>query len=573
MSKKNRLSSLLKASLEGFGDPVIVADDVTPVSDDVQVIAPATDATDAVVDDGAAAPVVTEEPIPPEVTGDAGSEDGAGDPPAVVVVDGDTPVDGSGDMAAVDDGAAPMGGDVSEEGKIGAIAGGALGAMAGSTVGAPILGAVAGAAIGHGVQKAFSSNHGHESMESAMIDLREGEIELASLEADQARLEEIAAGLESICADLSLAHEEGGLTPQAARWMRQSMEAYVTPLGFELADINVPSCESFGGGMTRIKATEVSLESAGDVLKKVIDALKTVGMKILQAVVSFIQRVITTSGRLSSRAQKLIDEAKGLSGAPKSSQIDLGNLTAKIAVDGKVPGNIVQAASELTKVFLIADERLSEVTLGARKSHAAYARIHSLKDENIDDFVKELAASYNMQPPANAYKADSTDNDGNKMYRTQPLPGGRTFVVIVGEGVYKEGVIDADSPSEDAKINVLTPADLQKIGEICLTIGNKVSEYKQVGAEYQKTMEETNKDLEQFASVNLSEESVEKLKKALRAATNHETTNMKAYARMLGYVVMAAMAFVQVGEKCLAQYGEAAEPKQVEDKSAKPAAA
>jgi hypothetical protein len=145
---------------------------------------------------------------------------------------------------------------------------------------------------------------GEESMESAMLDIQESYVEVESLEQDQEELEEIAEGLESVIESMEATMEQGGLDPIAAQFAHHAVDAYTARLGFESASL-LPALEAFGGDSGREASTTVSMESIGEQLRKIWEAIKSVVNKAMTAVKNFFKKIFDAIPKFEKRLKAI----------------------------------------------------------------------------------------------------------------------------------------------------------------------------------------------------------------------------------------------------------------------------
>lgn len=181
-------------------------------------------------------------------------------------------------------------------------------------------------------EEAATPAEGADAEDQAIAD---GEAEIEALEGDIAdgeahaeEYEQAAATMESLIEALEDAQKTGGLTPQSARFFNigfESIGVRLTGKPFENArgEAAIPSMESFGGTMRRDHATQISMEAAGDWLKKILEVLKKTFAQIVEWVKKFVHAVFSQAERFNQRADAILEATKKLNGVkPKAASFE-----------------------------------------------------------------------------------------------------------------------------------------------------------------------------------------------------------------------------------------------------------
>lgn len=260
---------------------------------------------------------------------------------------------------------------------------------------------------------------GVDSMEAACLDVEEAYQDVVGLEQDTQDLEEIQAGLESVAESLEAALEQGGLDATAAQFAHHAVGAYTERLGIESADV-LPGLESFGGDSGRQSATTVSLESVGETLKKIYNAIKAAVEKAIKAVTDFFAKIFGGVGKIETRITALKKEVDDLSSktAKDKAKVKVGSPNS-LHYKGKVDAsalsggmaNLVEVNTTLFKDFLSEAESYYKVQADT---------ITKLKDKD-DEEAAEKAKAGIMAAEGGVIKS-STKAQG------KALPGGKALI-------------------------------------------------------------------------------------------------------------------------------------------------
>lgn len=365
--------------------------------------------------------------------------------------------------------------------------------------------------------------------------------------------------LETVRDRLADTLDEGGVTPQAAALVQDTVDDVSETIG-ESAE--VPSVEHFGGESSRYSATVASMEAISDLAKKVgkaiLEALKKVKEFILKLVGKMVQ-YLGTVGMRNDQLQKRLDAAK--SGEWKSGEVDLGGTYATIATGHSVDLNAFASLPGMVDQSLNFDSNLEAAMMDDYKLIVDLA---TKPRENLDEAALlagrgQIDIASKLGIPA-IFKNKSED-DSASYYSTDPLPGNVKLVITrrkvpVGMGnsslvqwfasnlwtVTQESVGEKAVEGE-SKAPILSPADVQKIVttvKALKALGPKIDK--------QKSMDKlTFSDL-QMAD-GLSDEQRKLVEKLMSAFARRIADARKVSSKSLAYTLRVASGFQTYGFK------------------------
>ncbi len=365
--------------------------------------------------------------------------------------------------------------------------------------------------------------------------------------------------LETVRDRLADTLDEGGVTPQAAALVQDTIDDVSETIG-ESAE--VPSVEHFGGESSRYSATVASMEAISDLAKKVgkaiLEALKKVKEFILKLVGKMVQ-YLGTVGMRNDQLQKRLDAAK--SGEWKSGEVDLGGTYATIATGHSVDLNAFASLPGMVDQSLNFDSNLEAAMMDDYKLIVDLA---TKPRENLDEAALlagrgQIDIASKLGIPA-IFKNKSED-DSASYYSTDPLPGNVKLVITrpkvpVGMGnsslvqwfasnlwtVTQESVGEKAVEGE-SKAPILSPADVQKIVttvKALKALGPKIDK--------QKSMDKlTFSDL-QMAD-GLSDEQRKLVEKLMSALARRIADARKVSSKSLAYTLRVASGFQTYGFK------------------------
>lgn len=145
------------------------------------------------------------------------------------------------------------------------------------------------------------------------------------LQEQEAALESLKIALESCVAD-------GGLDAKSAVFFNQAYRQITDRIGLKPGTVSV---ESFGGGTTRLNATNISLESIKETLTKIWIAIKNAVMRAAKAIADFFAKIFGGVKTIREKATKLKDAAsKATAGSESGKSITIRS-AGKLQTTGK----------------------------------------------------------------------------------------------------------------------------------------------------------------------------------------------------------------------------------------------
>ena len=212
---------------------------------------------------------------------------------------------------------------------------------------------------------------GAESLETELLEVQEvveeGEVQAEQVEEAaevQEALGEYQEALEQIAA-------QGGLDRHGARILHIGLEQLCARVGIVATSKPMPSLESFGGTTSRIRATEIAMESVAEVGKKVWESIIAAIKRAGEWLKGFWKFLTDSNVRLKGRAEKIAAAAKSVSGEAKETEIENAGLAGKT-----IPG-IVAYSKKVVELLpkAVQDQESEDIPFRAAEVKAAYAGI------------------------------------------------------------------------------------------------------------------------------------------------------------------------------------------------------
>lgn len=193
------------------------------------------------------------------------------------------------------------------------------------------------------------------------------------------------AALESIQEILHVARQNGGLDKNGARLANNFANYAYQTIGVK-RPLAMPAMESFDVAGSRATATGIAMEDIKEQIKKIWDMIVKGVQQAGTWIAEFVQKVLSANARMKSRAEKLLQVAEGLEGAPKQTQVGSAALVVAMSVGSGPSKNV---ASDLAAVNKFASEAASSKTVNTlrdveRELDKEYDRVFSSASKGED---------------------------------------------------------------------------------------------------------------------------------------------------------------------------------------------
>lgn len=398
------------------------------------------------------------------------------------------------------------------------------------------------------------------------VDQTGGEID----EAEEAvgELSDVADGLEAICNEMNASLRDGGLHPQAAKFMHIAVESYTGRLGY--TQPLAAGLESFGGQTPRREATKISMESVKEFLSKVWEAIKAALAKIKTLLIKFLQQIMVACGHVEIRATKL---EQALNDVPAS--FAAGHKDGKLLYKGEIPQPLRRL---LGGPF---DSTWSTLHKGMKALQAAAIGAIRFDTDVGDQLDKDFSAIKAAVASRNGPKLSLEDGvtappvfsvPGDSSLSTAVLPGNVTFSIDVADPDWKAGRFTTyrvtkhvgEQREDDGKVEwaILT---LDAVKDILLFARTVVAARAEIGKE-QKVVAAAIKEINALVLPDDLDDAVQKdISEAIRIFKQRSTAQGQAAAKVMGYVVSCIGGYLTWAEMSVKAYsGDAAKPAAAE---------
>jgi hypothetical protein len=405
--------------------------------------------------------------------------------------------------------------------------------------------------------------NGEDTVEGELLEVAEAQEEVEGDEEAIDELEEAADGLGEVAETVEASMEDGGLSPQAARFMQLAVESYTGRLGVDAPVVT--SMESFGGTSGRLSATQVSLEGIKEFLKEIWAKVKSLIMSLRAKAKNLWLKLFDTSAKLAKRAEAIKKKAQSTTGSASEKKIEV-NLKP-IHLGGKAPTSMtgaLEAVSQLVKAQLGAsnDEIVKDMAKRADKLEQAA--------NDPAAYTPDVASTTGF---SSTYKTSSDKRFGDNVavLLSDELPGGRMLARTIpstaktADEVYaaRRGYFTSFSEKEKevdtAEVNTLALSDIEKVCDICIEIASRITDYRKGWEKREKEQNEIVKAGDKLEKTSAKDDELPTDKKTairnvVRAANAQSRFVVGVIDGSATYAITTANAFLNVAAKSLAQY-------------------
>ena len=197
------------------------------------------------------------------------------------------------------------------------------------------------------MEQAQEENLGAETLEQAADQaavVAEDRVDVvdqaADIEGDSGEVAEAVADVEELqeigeVAEAAVESGEG-LSEQAAEIATVAIERIHQRLGFSGSQRIVPAVESFGQASTRLASTKLVIESIGDTIKSVWEAIKAMAKRIWDKITQFFKKIFGSAKSLRDHLENLKKRAEKIDPSAKMKEKEFtGAIVKKVSLNKK----------------------------------------------------------------------------------------------------------------------------------------------------------------------------------------------------------------------------------------------
>ncbi len=393
--------------------------------------------------------------------------------------------------------------------------------------------------------------------------------EVKNLEGAIETTEDAIQGLEAVKEFAEEKKEEGGLTEGEAKLVQVATEALVVRFKGNIV-VKQATVESFGAAGNRMKSTDFTIESIGDTLNSMWEAIKRWFKKWSEKMGDWFRAHVSNAGRMKKAAQALADKAGTKHGEKQDDTFKMGVaerrfLTVKDNADPKVADLVRIAGAQ----FDVADKTIKQIKEN-NKNLIDTIKGLPLEDsaEEKDDAGKVTKASVDALTKAGEAYASIKGKlkehkdllGGMEMTLTvteSPVDGTTTPSSSTGTAIIMTASMDyiesSDNKFEDEKdVKAMEKGDVIKalgsVMGICDSIISMQKGESQEASDQKKMEEEINKIV---AKLEKKKDAAKPLQRVVKNAGKLLSASTKSRANTVRYYTSVARGWLGYSRRCV----------------------
>jgi hypothetical protein len=314
-----------------------------------------------------------------------------------------------------------------------------------------------------------------ESLEADIGGLNEEHADIAEHDAAIDEAEETIEALESIREQLIEADKEGGLTKSGAAILKISLEHMYSRVGLPVTgDKLMPALESFGGAASRQSATQIALESVGEVISKAWAAIVAAAKKAWEWIKGWYAKLFDANTKVGNRAKALLAAADKMEGEGKGTEsIKNEGIVNRLKMDGETTvGKVFESLEKVSKEF--------ESGASTYFNHLNHLLEEVRKGGTVD--LKPEEMSFGLAKATDPTKLGLKTQAGAEVFASEELPGRFHFVSAWGGTTESSfiGVVERHGEGgEGAELPALGKDDVKKLAALCETLSATIAGTKE----------------------------------------------------------------------------------------------
>ncbi len=389
--------------------------------------------------------------------------------------------------------------------------------------------------------------------------------ELKNIDQAVVQATDAAEGLEAVQTFVDEKTTNGGLTTDEAKLVAISTEALVSRFQGNIK-IKLHSCESFGGN-ERMKNTLYTVESIGETLKSMWEAIKRWVNKWVEKTQDWFREHLSQAGRMKKAAAALVERLSKKTGEADKDSFEMSVSDRRFLVktgkqDTPNVNDLVAMAGETNEAF---DKTVKEI------KSANDAVVNALKETylaDLDKLTPEVLEEKRVSQHAKYNQAINSIKGGKA-----DLGGYKPDIIVLGTQYKNESIkdafgvqftlaeVDTTGPWEgEVNIKPLSKNDIVKalgaVQGICDNIMKADKTRKEVEAGVQKQLEEINKIVEKFSKAKEVEKNQDKknmlvlVHRQIRNTSKVIPATLKARTEIVRYITNVSRNWLTYCNRC-----------------------
>ena len=394
-----------------------------------------------------------------------------------------------------------------------------------------------------------------EAAVDEVVEVQQENAEIAQDEAEMQDLEEAietsedaANGLENVQEFVEQKQEEnGGLTEGEAQAVQVATEALLSRFGGAVK-VNMPTMEAFGAANGRAKSTQYTLESIGEKVKEIWEAIKKWVKKWWEKMQDWFNKHFSVAGRMVKQAKALREKLNKKFGTPEEAEWDLTGSERKWLVSAASSDTVDVAALKTLSGTVFKDDSVKALKASNKALLQSVKTLSDASDENavkaeIDKLANAgkignlSATEYENLVKTGSHAFGGTTKLLGAVTKTaeansiETPAGGGKFIVLGAWVSYKEDGT-SDAFGEEKSFKAMDRATMVSAINYCETIAEGLLNSKKLAKQDQ---EDGKKMLETFEKLSVKLE-----KKTGDAKTGATAKEALKLVRNAGRIITAA---------------------------------
>ena len=319
---------------------------------------------------------------------------------------------------------------------------------------------------------------------------------------------EAADGLAEVQGEVSDAVASGdGLSEREARLAEMAVEGYCKMVGINARKERLfPSMENFGGRHSKLAATRIVLESVGETLKRIWEAIKAAVARVIEMVKSFFNGMLKNVDQLAKHIANLEKRVEEISSSAKLKNNSFSTGAKLFCVGGTSNIETIKMVVEKSNGFLKSVEGIndgvkklmhnafySDAAGGTQNGGVTGTSMIAGQHKYHETFVADITQSIGKQMKTLAAK-DLKQGDKETLLCYGPLPDGMVVAVrsVTEDG--KEKVAIKVERNENPNTGSIEAPDKSKMQDLLKTVKTPLDDLKK----FDRTSKATQKTLEEM---------------------------------------------------------------------------
>lgn len=384
--------------------------------------------------------------------------------------------------------------------------------------------------------------------------------------------------------------EKGGMSETDIACVMPAVEHMLARLSFDMSKKKVfPAMEAFGKKETRIQATKIAMETIGEYVTKIWEAIKATFARIWESLKTFWSHLTDASKKYAARAKSIVSAAdaakKSNSSAKDGSSVKAGSVFAKagvttgfqkyLMIDGKMPTDFYtlfnkhsgEAAQIATNIFNDSNETVNLVTKSVTLLKEGKIEEADSAMEQANETFKQItglpkSTSKEYTPPTGFYLVESPLHFGNKAFFAYAISGdGKNTGNATNMKAWVADATGSKAPEKlDETIKVLS---LDEVKGIANTVNGNMTALQKMDS-VMKTLDASIKKSMNVTIDKLVQGNVNKVMMRIRFASNNVSAMVTGgVSKVRSYELATNKAALDYCAASLKQYG-AGEPAAAE---------